>query len=372
MSTVTGRIIVGPVWNASFTQLSSALNTATTYLGYSVQQNATKTIQTVEIYVSAVAGTLTNISCELQADSSGSPSGTALETVTVTSGLPTGAGAFTFTFAGTTSMTYGSLYWLVFKNNTPTQASNNYTIQHVHSIWRGFSGETTTTDGGFQRSLTTDGSTWTGRAANSAGFLIGYTDSTYDGIALNNVTSDSTNLVYGTQEVGIQFTAPSQVGYNVVGIGMSLTRNGSPTGNLAAKLWTGGGGASAPSLLATTQSLAPGQLTNVNYYIFLFSSPQVLSPGVVVTVTMNNSAADSSSNCYKAVGWVPFDTSSGSKSTWPFQGTVLEIINNNGTWSTSTGLLPEICLLLDSSTPFTSAGGSTVPAPIEVPTYSWR
>lgn len=346
------RRVEGHQFSSSASQYTQALNTATTYQAFSYPKIGTSYFTSFEIRVSAVTGTLTNISLEVQADASGVPSNTALETVTVTSSLPTGATNFTFTGAGTTSLTDGAIYWYVLKNNTPTPASNYYSVQymtgHVSSALVS-SGATN----GYAKAVSTDGTNWTLGVGGITGTIVGYSDASYDGLASVNALATS-DKAYGTHEAGIQWTTPANVKYNVAGVGIYVRKGSSPTGNLTAKLYTGGGGATPPTFKATSSTAyAPATVSAAGQVLaFFFSSPQSIDPSTVVTFTLKDTAADDSSNYYYLMGMSMYDTGATSLSLLPGQGTAVAIGYDGASWSTSTSVIPKVTLILDATTPY--------------------
>lgn len=84
-------------------------------------------IRGVSLYKTADTGTFTGtVTVSLQADSSGSPSGTALltKTFTNTEYLGTAVGEFSCIFSSETSLTTGSLYWIVIETSTSDNSNH--------------------------------------------------------------------------------------------------------------------------------------------------------------------------------------------------------------------------------------------------------
>ena len=353
MSSILSRFPLYRI-DTSQSQVTQALNTATTYLAYSFVALGSKFLSSFRIRISGVTGTLTNISCELQGqDASGNPSGTAIETVTVTSSLPTGATNFTFTFAGTTQFTDGGLYWFVIKNNTPTPASNNFTVLWTTSCMPLTFGLTQTGGGGYGKAHTTDGTTWITPQNQIGGFLIGFTDTTYSGMIVSSLQGDPTNKIYDTREAGLQFTSPAGATMRVVGVSCHIRKVLSPTGNLTVKLYTGNPPSGA---ITSASSLIPGNVpTSGASFTFWFpegSVPISIPASTLVTITMKDTAADDASNYYACQGENLLDTSTEALACLPWNGTARQAIYNGSTWSTSTTIVPNMGLILDPTSPF--------------------
>jgi len=369
---VAGRYVLGPALEQAAAQVSLGLTTDTIYVSFNVIGDGTY-LKSAEFY-GVVSGTLnTSISCQLQADAAGVPSGSSLETSAITSSFPTGSGAITFTFAGTTQMTNGATYHFVLKNGSTTPGTNYVTYYWLKNY---FGPSMIGATGGkppYSALTTTDGSAWTVSSVSTVGFLISYATASggavthYDGVPAYNRYLDSTNQAYGTNEVGGQFIVPNYgTALRVVGVALNGYRQATPTGNLSVHLWAGSATPTAPLTIAYTTSYAPGQITTANgVMFFLFSAVQVINPNTIVTVTFFDSATDSSSNCYRAVGFVLFDTGAGALSTLPWGGTAVEAwctsCTTTPSWNTSTTNIVPVSLLLDPAQPFAAAttGGGT-------------
>ena len=343
-------------------------NAANAYGAFGFRLISTKTINNVYVYSTTAVGTCNSTGCsisaEIDADSGGHASGTAIESHTLT---VTGSGLLTFSgFTG--SYTAGTQYWVVIKNLDATPASNyvaintgaQYLANNVLSTFGAGSTFVNQVGWGFQRS-TDGGTTWSATLApNTVGLKLGFSDSTYDGfMATGAVATTTANGVYSANQTGVKFTTPSNgVTMNVVGLSFFVAPVvGSPTGNLEYKIYTGS--TTTPTLLDTTGTVSASQMgtSNKGWIALYFASTHAIAPGTTLRVTIAESTqSDANTNRYN--GYVfTIDGSASSEALTPFGATVETTTADGTTFSdTATGLLP-FALILDGATPFSTTGG---------------
>ena len=224
----------------SYTAPTLALSAAATWLGMSFLQVKSLTLNAINIYVSAVNGILTNIDCSLCADASGVPNNTPIETVTKTTGLPTGAGVVQFS-GFTTVLSANTRYWLVFKNNTAIPGTNYLTYQYGNTGTIQVSAGSENEFFGWSKVHTINsGTAWASSVLyNVCGLRLDFSDSSYSGNLIVGIGNpDSTDGSYGVvANAGVKFTAPLNVILNVIGVSMLIRKFGTPTGNLSFKVY---------------------------------------------------------------------------------------------------------------------------------------
>ena len=335
---------------------TTQLNAAATWLAFGFIPRISKTINKVRVFVSAVAGTLaaTDLTCDVYSDTPGQPNASLGSTSNIGGTAPTGAGWIEFQGLSV-ALTSGTQYWLVFKNVNAVPGTNNATYRYVTSgIDLVFAAKATSLKaaGACVDTTTNSGSAWT--AANNlvAGFRIGYSDSSYEGLAISNVAAGTDNI-FGSNEVGVKFTSPANAILNVQGIAFTAESVGTPTGNLRFRLYNN------TTLLATTDNLVCSIPTATlgDWCASYFSSDQVIQPGTTLRATMSDSAADSSSNCFKSGNEVTVDTDANSLALLPFQGTLQKTTFNGTTWTDTNSSIMPFALILDSAGEFASSGG---------------
>lgn len=319
------------------------LNAAATWLALSFTAQA-KTLSAVRFYVSAVTGSGNHaVTVLLQADSSGQPSGSTLETISVTStavGWNTASGF-------TTALTGNARYWVIFINADAAPGTKFPTIQYSTSAPPPWLSPTATTPpwGWGRRVSTSSGTSW-GTESSAIGYRIAYSDGSYDGLPLQSIAATTvTDGVYGVQRCGNRIVAPTGARLNVAGFAIALSAwTGTPTGNLVYSLYE-----SSDPQLVRTATLPNGSPTTTIWQECFFSSPYALVPGQeYYFVILEDSNADSSSNRWNLRVF-----------TWDSDAASLALLQlqvsqayYDGTWHTVSGSFVPMVLLLDPTTPF--------------------
>jgi len=321
-----------------------------------------KTLSSVSIYCSAVAGTLGNISgtANLCGDASGIPnSGTIIETVTVPAGSWPAAGNWV-TFSGfTTTLTAGTRYWIVFKNTSAAPATDYPTLRHgSSSTLTTFSNSSSAKWGWAKNSTTDSGATWPSSSVGTAGLFIGYSDGSYDGLAVSDISGGAagTGGVYANRESGVVFTTPANAKLNVRGISFFVAYAGTPTGSVRYRLYEG------TTLLATTSTMGLANLTSGSWNALYFSSTQTLSPSTVYRAVLSEtSQSDSSTNFYRVYEYT-IKNDANAKAVLPFGGTLKQTYTADATANppvftdVDTKIVP-FALILDTDGEFAASGG---------------
>lgn len=336
-----------------------------------------KTLSSFELYCSAVSGTLgsTDTVFTLYSDSGAGVPGSSIENH---SGKCTAAA--TLTISGfTTALTAGNMYHMVVTNANGVPASNNFTITYGPPSSSGgaiipFHGNGDGAGGGSWgwtvKTSTNSGSTWSTPSSASIGGILGYSDGTFGGFLLTSTTRPGSvttaDRIFGKQEVGAIFSLPIHAKYNVIGVGMVLSRTSTP-GNLQLRLYSG------TTLLATTFAITSTQVTTGttgDSYYGLFSSPQTIDCTSACTVRITGN--DATSGDTNSTGYNPALITIPNEATalalGPMNGTAQETLTTDdtvgppATWTqTATRAVPA-WLLLDTNGEFTALnfGGSQV------------
>jgi len=317
----------------------------------------TKTLTQAACILFSMTGSVSaaEFKAELQADSAGAPSNSALETVNCDA-TPVGSITAVNTHTFSTSLTAGARYWIVYKNTNATPASNFVTF-----VW----GNTASADCGavtsanfhWARKVSADASTWDTGQAEVVGLRVKFNDGSYDGFPFsgggNTVVGDG---VYGSRELGDIFTTPD-IKLHVVGIRMMLAvKTGTPTGTLRFKLYQG------TTLLGTTADLYTTSPV-VGMYVEGFSSPIVLLPNTAHRITIAESTqSDASTNRYNARVYGLMQDAA-SKTMMPFGGTMMKTYFDGSIWTnTDTDLIPG-SVILDPDVPFSPTEDIVIPMP---------
>ena len=350
------------------------ISAAATWLAFGFNSDQAKTLNTVRLYLNAVAGTpaASELTCDLYNDSGAGIPGTSIESHPADS-VPA-SGNWMGWSGFTTALTAGTQYWLVFKNanalpgtNFPTYqwigaaanpnqsamplgAGGNYNAQGVMYGWS-------------KVSSGNSGTTWgTNITSSVAGIRVGFSDTTYDGMPIQNSIRSSSGTTadrtFGKQETGIRFNVPAGVTLNVRGVWMPLTRFGTP-GNLRFRIYQG------VTLLGTTNAIPFGNVATTapeGYTAYFPSSLALVSTSQPYRVVMSDAtAADTSANGYSSVV-TTWENAAASLALKPMNATLQKTITTDNTASpvvftdTATDTMP-FALLLDTLGEFTAAAG---------------
>jgi len=332
-------------FNISSTPASGtlALKSATTFIAYSVILRQAATFNKFRFYGSGT-GTVNSVTIELQADNgSGSPSGTALDTGTITTYDNTIAWRECTNFTGDQVLTAGTLYWVVIKNTTGTPASNYPTVTFVYGLlplW-------TNTDSSQCRHAkkhTTDGSTWSNQVGNIISFMAGFTDGSWYGCPGQSggyFDASGVDRAYDGVELGGVMQVPDNVWLNVVGV-WGWIRRASKPGALRFKLYSG------VSLLGTSLDVPQANTsitaTTISGY---FGRSIIVPPKTILRATISAAAGDNAFNYYYLSGVVA-DANYPDNAPTPFTYTRVE----SGAATDTAGKHPALALLLDGARPF--------------------
>ncbi len=338
--------------------LTRALSSATTFAAFSFISEKTLTLNAVKVYASAVTATApSGLQLDIYSDSStGVPNASLSNTTTITGGVPAAAAWIEFTGL-TQTITAGVRYWAVVRNKDASPTVNFVTVQYGASAGGQLHTSSSMSIWGWSKIETTDGSTW----ITSVGGLVPalrlqFSDGSYTGFSMQALAAEGTNLAFGAHEVGVKFTMPgsSTITYSVVGAGIYKSSNtGTPTGNVRLRLYTGS--SSTPTLLATSLGQAVAGNSTTGWHVDYFSSTQNITGGTVVRLTLSDSAADSSSACYRVYA-ATLENDANSLALAPISGTLQETSTTDGTTftDTSTKIIP-FSLILDRTTPLAKA-----------------
>jgi hypothetical protein len=323
---------------------SSALNAANTQIAFSfrVPPNATQNMKEFRINLASITGSMVaaDLTASLVASNNSTTtaipnSGTVIESVNCDA--TPAAGWNTWTFAGTSAMVAGSNYWIILKNLNATPASNFPTVNYTkgqtampsHIGGMGCSSWTA--------AVTTDGSTWTTQLVGIGGYRIKFVDGSsnvlYDGMPISAITIDTTNTVFNTREVGLQFTLayPSNLTLNIKQLGINFGATvGTPTGDVRLRLYTGAVGSMV--LQGTTVICSKNDVTE-GYLYANFTTPVSIPGNSTVTVAIGETAnADTSTNAWRIEG-ATWDPDSNSLPLMPYAGTLQQVYFDGSSWA---------------------------------------
>jgi hypothetical protein len=351
------NLIAGFTPNApSNGQATQAINGASTWCAFSFQAKSAN-LNEIHIFVYSVTGTVVaaDITCDIYSDSSGVPN-SSIESKNCSTSL-SAQGFYKWT-GFTSTYTVGTQYWAVFKNVNGTPASNYVTFRFASNgcYLNAITGSNPSY--GWHKRLW-NGTNWTTSNATSApGIIIVYDTSTvaqYDGVALNVITTESTDKTYSNLEVGVKFTTPTNGKFRVIGATFFIFRNGTPTGNLRYRLYNG------TSLVDTTVStVGNGNTGNgvAQWISLFFSSTNVLDSNTVYRLTISESTqSDSSSNYYSTYAYT-VGTDTGYSSLLPFNGTLQKTAYNGSSWTDTSSIIYPFGLILENEQALDAAASS--------------
>jgi hypothetical protein len=282
-------------------------------------------------------------------------------TATVTT-TPTGALWVEWTGL-TKSLTGGTQYRGILRNMNAVPASNYAVFQTLAQYTWPVSvgvGSTASVVNGWGYGTSTDaGATWSSGLGFSA-IRLEYAGSLYEGIPIQSIVIETTNMVYAARGVGDVFTTPSNATWYVRGACMPIsTKSGTPTGNAQISLYNG------VTWLATTVSTWPAGAATTGWYCGYFSADQTVAGGSTLRVILNETTqADTSSNAYR-VHQYTVENTAGSLALMPFAGTLQMTYTTDTTASpvvfteTATKIVP-FALLLNTDGEFAASSGDGV------------
>jgi hypothetical protein len=336
---------------------TQAVNAAATWVAFSFIAKSTN-VNEIHAYISTVTGTVAaaDITCEIYSDSSGVP-GSSIESKNCST-APSAAGFYKWT-GFSTAYTAGTQYWAVFKNVNGTPASNNVTFRFPsNGTFPFWTSGGNVTYGYNKRHTTNSGTAWTaGNIAGCPGIIIVYdTGSTpqYDGFAHNTIGTESADSVYSTREMGVKFTTPTNGKFRVIGATFFVFRNGTPTGNLRYRLYSG-----TTLLDTTTNVVANTNTTNgsAQWIQLYFSTTNVLASNTVHRlVVAESSQSDTSSNYYSSYKYT-IGTDTGYSSLLPFNGTFQKTYYDGSSWTDTASIIYPCALILENEEALDAAAG---------------
>ncbi len=341
-----------------------ALSAAATYgaFGFVCPVDASKTLDKVMIYCTAVTGTLVagDLRCRIYDCNSSMNPNTLQATSTTVTALPTGAAWVEFTGLSC-SLTAGTMYWAVI--DCPNAGSSRYiTIRDIYNSGHGTSpggNASSSTNWGMAFKRSTDsGGTWaTNPRAGVGCFRLEYSDPAYDALPASNWTTQSSSYgIYAARLYGAYFVTPSVGKMIVRGLISMGNRVGTPSIGYQLKLYTG----ASPSLQRTTGTIPYGVFSTTTYtHIGWFSSPITLDPSTTVRIVgaTSDGSSGSSSNYFRIAG-LEINNNANSFATGPFQGSWRETYYNGSSWAERQTIWPNMGLILDTDGEFASSGGA--------------
>lgn len=344
--------------NTTFTQDSSA-----EWVAYSFVLDSARTLNKVKFRVNVVTGTLDadDITMDLYSDSNGTV-GTLIESRNTVTSIPTGISWVEVT-GFTTSLAAWTRYWLIVKNTAAVPASNYWTQGLARFAYQSGMMPVSGTWGWSYATTVDSGANWTYTGQGPYLRLEFSSPTAYAGWPANisgSVTAAG-EAIYDDRELGVKFTAPSNVAPCVRGLAMYISRSNSPPGNLRFRLY------SDTTLVATTGAVpASAVSTTVAWFYAYFSSCQALTPGAAYRVVAGTTNGGNAANYYRSV-FNEFENDVNSLALKPMAGTLAKTYYDGSSWTdTAIDFLP-FALILDTAAPFTSAGsgnGGAIPAVI--------
>lgn len=336
--------------------LTTSLNSATTFLGFGFIPSESKTLSKVKILISTKTASpvAADWTLDLYSDNAGAPN-VSIEGPKTQAVNPTAATWHEFT-GFTTALTAGVQYWLVSKNINGTPATNFFTINHGNSN-TGPVVEGTLATKGWTKRHTTDGSAWTvSDRPQNCGWRVEYSDGSFDGFPMSSIGTDTTNAVYSAREAGVKLVIPANATWNVRGLLFTLRKNGSPTGNPRARIYTGA--TTTPTLLATSHTILNAGLSTVEAdQVFYFSSTQAIAGGTTIRcVLAEDTQSDASGNSF-IMRWYGIENDANSKALMPWSMQMTYTTDGVTFVDTDTTVLP-MGIILDTDGEFASAGGA--------------
>lgn len=318
-----------------------ALNTATTYIAFSLLVRKAVTFNKFRFYSSGT-GTVT-VGVELQADNgSSSPSGTALDSGTITTYPTSGQWRECNNFTGYT-LTPGATYWVVIKNTSATPESNYPTVTFNYGMMPPWVNTDAVQVRNFKKS-TTDGTTWASGVATTAGVLFGFTNGTWMGVAATTggyFYTSGVDRAYSGVEIGAVGLTPDFAYLNVIGIWGWIRRVLNP-GDLQLKLYSG------TSLIGQCIDVPEAQVnTGAAAISGFFPSNVLVPPKTIFRMTLTATAGDNASNYYYTSG-------QNCDTDYPdnMPSNLQETRGVGGVFTDTAGRVPAMALLLDGNQPF--------------------
>lgn len=350
---------------------SLTLNAAATWLALSWAQKGTKTINAIDVYISANNGTVANItcSCDINGDAAGIPDNAALagtSSSTINAGSWPAANNWA-SFAGFSCVvTDGSRYHLILKNLSGAPATDYPTFRYGAGGTGQYVVDSATTLWGTSKVHTLNsGTAWaSGATHNIVGFMISYSDGTYEGFPCSNIASEGIHIVQSAKETGARLTTLAHCRLNVIGVSIIAGKAGSPTGNFRLKLYLG------VNLQRTSNPIPAvnftGNTIKSGYFSKVDGSPDnlILEPSSDIRVVASASGSDTGGNSYFPY-YYTIQNSVAARSLMPFNGTLQKTYTTDATanpvvFSEDNTKITQVAFILDPVDPFAlqASGGS--------------
>lgn len=364
------RAAVAPGFTVSNNTSSTSFNAANTWVAFGFRTDAAKTLNNAILFTGAFTASpvAADARLDLYADNGGKPAAAATETKAAASFTASTWNSWT---GYTTALSADTQYWLVHRNINGAPATNFWAVDTeytggstigslaVANDWNGGSG-------GFVKLCSTDGgTTWASCGGTDRplafGLRIGFSDSTYMGLPLRGVTSDSSNEVRGTREWGVCFTWPATwpTG-NLRGVGALPVKTGTSPTSIRFRAYTGGaacGSGGTPTRQATTSDITGSQIQSGSVAFGYFSSNVSIAAGTTVRLVMGTSVADGGSGNAMRMYYEQIENSASSRGLMPFGGWMLTSSTDGTTFTDTNTSVPQMYFSLDTNGEFTVSGG---------------
>lgn len=343
---------------------------------YPVFTEASKTLESVFFRISAKTGSpgASDIVCELWGmTAAGLPDSTNI--IESRSSITPAVTANTFceVTGFTSTITRATNYAIVFKNVNGAPGSNYIAIPQYFNHWGNFhisgaSGNSATSKAYWHTALSTDaGASWSS-SSPSPSVLLKFSGGTYAGMCYTtgNLTPTLYDVTGSDPERinGVYFKTPSTFPtINVIGLSFSVNFNGTPTGDIAYRIYNSTG-----TVLGTTAALTKSLVGTAapNMLPLYFTSSIPLAPDTYYRAVAYNTAEDSSSNYWCIRGWtIPTPNAEILKSLCGGQfSDVQQTSTTTGAanFTQEATVIPAFALILENGNEFTlPAGGSGRP-----------
>ena len=341
--------VIGPVSTSSGPSVSLlALSTTSTWIAFSFIASDTQILAASVPTGSPIVGTPASVVAvgELHTDNAGVPdNGAALASATVNGVL--GNSILRFSGFGAHTLTVGSRYWIVIKcTSAPTHYPN---IAFIGDCLNYANGSTGMPLWGWAKMQTTDGSSWgAGQVSGVAGLRVDYTSGLIDGLSITNATgadNGASGRIYSGHSVGAEFVTPDDVILSVIGVTASIRKAGAPTGTLQASLYVNRAFCAASLPVPIDRATTSSQRCS-----FQFAAPISIPPRATVSVLLDASAGDSTTN-YVYFYKVVYENTLESLEHKPFQGTMQKVELAGSVWTLTPNEVPWLVLRL-ANAPF--------------------
>lgn len=304
-----------------------------------------KTLDKIRIYCTA-ASALDSLVCEIRPEKSTGGvgiNGTALATVTKTTGLPTGAGWVEFS-GFNLALSAGTQYFAVFYNNSSGAAPSITYQLATYMQTTELAGQSTAQ--GFCKVHGVDGNTFaTSANAGVTGLSFIYADGSRQGVPIQVMGGGLSSGFYSGVECGARFTVRKNCILNMAAAYfLTTTKNASPTGNVTVKLYDN------TTLIFQSATVTTADLLS-SRSVFAPCSIKLL-PGNTYRLVLANSGGNSSN--YNKLFYHQLDTAN-----TPYFSPMLEAFQltqgAGSSWTDTAHMIPTCGIILHPDTPFLPA-----------------